>query len=112
MTKMAKCLSSHTVQEGRVHLLTKVMKKIQALVYWVKDCHKCGVKVTAEKWNEHMLIEDIETKQVTQPLKDSQNAPSVKDLPTFDPDFFEYHQESFINMVSQMRGIDEDNLSK
>jgi hypothetical protein len=55
MTKMAKCLSSHTVQEGRVHLFNKIIKKIQALVYWVKDCHKCGVEVTAEKWNENML---------------------------------------------------------
>jgi hypothetical protein len=45
---MAKCLSSHTVQEGRVYLLTTVMK-ILALVYWVKGCHKCGVEVTAGK---------------------------------------------------------------
>jgi hypothetical protein len=56
VTEIAKFLSSCTVQVGRVHLLTK---KIQAHVYWVRDCHKCGVQVTAEKWNEHMLIEAI-----------------------------------------------------
>jgi hypothetical protein len=48
---MAKRLSSRTIQEGqvsRVPLSTKAIKKIQALVYWVKDSRKRGMEVTAE----------------------------------------------------------------
>jgi hypothetical protein len=51
VSEMAKRLSSRTIQEGqvsRVPLSTKAIKKIQALVYWVKDSRKRGMEVTAE----------------------------------------------------------------
>ena len=69
MSEMAKHLSCRsTIQEGRVHVSTKAIKKIQALVYWVKDSRKRGMVVTAEKWTEHTLNEAIQAKRVAQAL--------------------------------------------
>jgi hypothetical protein len=75
---MAKQLSSYTVQEGLLHLLMKVIKKIHALIYWVKECDNYGVEVSAEKWNEDTLDEVIKTEQVIQALKYYKSILSVK----------------------------------
>ena len=39
---MAKCLSSRTMNDGRVNLGTVHIKMIQALVWWINDCQKFG----------------------------------------------------------------------
>ena len=52
VTEMAKRMAARTANAGRVILGTMQIKKIQALVYWVKDHHKRNLDVDPHAWTE------------------------------------------------------------
>ena len=63
VTEMAKRMASRTAAVGRVILGTMQIKKIQALVYWVKDHHRRNLDVDPEMWTEEEVIETIQRKE-------------------------------------------------
>ena len=56
VTEMAKRMAARTANVGRVILGTMQIKKIQTLVNWVKDHHKCNLDVDPHAWTEMEVI--------------------------------------------------------
>jgi hypothetical protein len=55
VNEMAKHLMSHTVTDGCIIMGTVAIKRIQGLVFWIKDHHFSGLPImaeafTVEKW--------------------------------------------------------------
>ena len=63
VTEMAKRMSSRTVATGRVILGTMHIKRIQALVFWVKDHTKRGLPVIPEMWNAVEMAKAMDRKE-------------------------------------------------
>ncbi len=63
VTEMAKRMASRTAAFGRVILGTMKIKKIQALVYWVKDHHRRNLDVEPEMWTEGEMFDTIQCKE-------------------------------------------------
>jgi hypothetical protein len=64
VTEMAKRMASRTAAVGRVILGTMQIKKIQALVYWVKDHHRRNLDVAdPEMWTEEVMFDTIQRKE-------------------------------------------------
>ena len=104
VTEMAKRLAARTIAEGRVNLGTVTIKRIQALVYWVKDRMKRGLDITAADFTAESMAEAGRMKIVRKELKDK-SQPDVKDLGKFDPDFFESFEDAFVNLLAQCIGV-------
>ena len=51
------------------------------------------------------LYEDMEGKHVHKEAKETESAPSIKDLKKFNPDKFEMCQDAFLNVLSQLIGV-------
>ena len=69
VTEMAKRMASRTAAVGCVILGTMQIKKIQALVYWVKDHHRRNLDVDPDMWTEEEVIETIQRKEAEQNFK-------------------------------------------
>jgi hypothetical protein len=64
VTEMAKRMASRSsVAAGKVILGTMQIKKIQALVYWVKDHHKCNLDVDPEMWTQEEVMATLQRKE-------------------------------------------------
>jgi hypothetical protein len=63
VTEMAKRMASRTAAVGRVILGTMQIKRIQALVYWVKDHHKRDLDVTADMWTPAVMMATLQRKE-------------------------------------------------
>ena len=103
VTDMAKRLASRTVADGRVNLGTIQIKKLQALVWWIRDQIKHGQVLDAANFDVAALNSAMERKRVE---KERESADvSVKDLGKFDPDDFELHEDAFLNLLTQVYGV-------
>ena len=58
---MAKRIAARPSAAGRVILGMMQIKRLQALVYWVKDPDKRGVVAQPEQWDNEAMIEAILT---------------------------------------------------
>ena len=59
-------MASRTAAAGCVILRTMQIKKIQALVFWVKDHHKRNLKVDPEMWTAEEVTATIQRKEAKQ----------------------------------------------
>ena len=57
VTEMAKRMAARPSVAGRVILGTMQIKRLQALVYWVKDHDKRGLIAQPELWDNKAMIE-------------------------------------------------------
>ena len=103
--RMAGRLASRTLQEGCMHLGTITIKKLQALVFWCKDHQMHGVDLVAAEFDQAALNKAMEGKHVCKEVKETESAPSIKDLKKFNPDKFETCQDAFLNVLSQLIGV-------
>ena len=64
VTEMAKRMASRpNVAAGRVILRTMQIKRIQALVYWVKDFDKRSMQAKSEFWTAEVMATAMEWKE-------------------------------------------------
>ena len=63
VTEMAKRMASRPAASGRVILGTMQIKRLQALVYWVKDYDKRGLVAQPELWDNEAMVEAMERKE-------------------------------------------------
>jgi hypothetical protein len=63
VTEMAKRMASRTINAGRVILGTMQIKRIQALVFWVKDHEKRKVGIDPAMWDAHELCATLARKE-------------------------------------------------
>ena len=89
ITEMAKRMASRMQAKGRVLLGTVVIKRLQTLVWWIRDHQKRGLPLVAAEFNAKTMNQASEMKALKQEL--SEKDPSVTDLGKFDPDGFDVH---------------------
>jgi hypothetical protein len=66
VTEMAKRMASRTANAGRVILGTMQIKRIQALVFWVKDHERRQMDIEPNAWNEEELRATLARKEADQ----------------------------------------------
>jgi hypothetical protein len=106
--EMAKPMSSCTAGEGRINLGTAQIKRLQALIWWVRDNQKRGVDLvaaglTVAEMNEAMIHKSIEKECGSKEA-------SIKDSSKFDPDDFDIHEDAFLNLLAQISGSQKESL--
>ena len=99
VTEMAKRMAARTQAEGRVLLGTVVIKRLQMLVWWVRDHQKRGLPLVAADFNVATMSQASEMKILRHELTDKE--PSVADLGKFDPDDFDAHEDAFLSLLAQ-----------
>lgn len=103
VSDMAKRLASRTQAEGRVYLGTVVVKRLQTLVWWVRDHQKRGLPVNAADFSVQAMNEAAEMKSLKRDMAEKE--PSVSDLGKFDPDDFDAYEDAFMNLLAQSFGV-------
>jgi hypothetical protein len=100
VNEMAKHLASHTMADNCVNLGTVTIKKLQGLIFWIKDSTIRGQELdfTAAGLCELMTRKSLKQSEGTK------DEPSVKELDKFNPAYFEVHEDAFLNLLAQMRG--------
>ncbi len=100
---MAKRLASRTQAEGRVYLVTVVVKQLQTLVWWVHDHQKQGLPVNMADFDVPAMNQAAEMKSLKRDMAEKE--PSVSDLGKFDPDDFDAFEDAFLNLLAQSYGV-------
>jgi hypothetical protein len=65
VTKMAKRMATRSVNGGRVILGTMHIKRIQALVFWVKDLARRGITPDPDEWDAEEMAKAMEMKEAS-----------------------------------------------
>ncbi len=103
VSDMAKRLASRPQAQGRVYLGTVIVKRLQTLVWWVRDHQKRGLPVNAADFNVQAMNEAAEMKSLKRDMVEKE--PSVSDLGKFDPDDFDAYEDAFMNLLAQSFGV-------
>ena len=96
--------------KGCVNLGTVAIKKLQVLVFWIKDCQIRSLDIDATNWDQVAMATAMEVKHVHKEMKDNKKLPSVKDIMKFNPDRYVLCKDSFLNILSQMIGTNVEPL--
>jgi hypothetical protein len=103
VSKMAKRMTTRTQAEGHVLLGTVVIKRLQTLIWWIRDHQKCGLTLSAANFNVAAMNAASEMKTLMHKCLDKE--PSLMDLGKFDPDDFDAHKGAFLNLLAQSFGV-------
>ena len=79
-----------------------VIKRIQALAWWIRDREKRNVALDANQFDAAALQAAMASKRVEEERSEAEA--TVKDLGQFHPDDFNMHESAFLNLLAQMRG--------
>jgi hypothetical protein len=101
--EMAKRMATRTQAEGRVLLGTVVIKRLQTLVWWIRDQQKRGLALVAANFDAAVMNQAAEMKNLRRELADKE--PSITELGKFDPDDFDAHEDAFLNLLAQSFGV-------
>ena len=103
VSDMAKRMASFMLAKGRVLLGTVVVKRLQTLVWWVRDHQKCGLDINAADFTTEVMNEAAQMKSLKCKVADKE--PLVGDLGKFDPDDFDAFEDAFLNLLAQCYGV-------
>ena len=103
VSEMAKRMASRPAAEGRVLLGTVVVKRLQTLVWWVRDHQKRGLALNAAEFTAEAMNQAAQMKSLKRELTDKE--PSVSDLGKFDPEEFDSFEDAFLNLLAQSYGV-------
>jgi hypothetical protein len=101
--KFEEKMASRTQAKGWVLLGTVVIKRLQTLVWWIRDHQKRGLPLNANKFSVATMASAAEMKTLRREMTDSEFL--VKDLSKFDPDDFDAHEDAFLNLLAQSYGV-------
>jgi len=101
--EMAKRMVAQNAADGRVTLGTMVIKRLQALVWLVKDCQVHGVDINANDWDAAVMTAAMEQCHISK--DDSEKALSVKDIGKFNLMELETYEDAFVNLLAQTKGV-------
>jgi hypothetical protein len=96
-------MATRTQAEGRVLLGTVVIKRLQTLVWWVRDHQKRGLALVAADFNDEAMAQASEMKTLKR--EQAEKEPSTTDLGKFDPDDFDAYKDAFKNLLAQSYGV-------
>jgi len=98
VTEMAKRMATRTQAEGRVLLGTVVIKRLQTLVWWIRDQRKRGQALEAADFDEATMERAADMKILRCNMAEKE--PSVGD-----PDNFDDYEDAFLNLLAQSFGV-------
>ena len=99
VSDMAKRLVSRMQAEGRAYLGTVVVKRLQTLVWWVRDHQKRGLPVNAADFSVQEMNQAAEMKSLKCRMVEKE--PLVSNLGKFDPNDFDAYEDVFMNLLAQ-----------
>jgi hypothetical protein len=85
-------MSKRTVAEGRIILGTKVIKRLQTLIWWIRDQKKQNLVVVAADFHADMLEETAALKLFRSERADRE--PPVTAHAKFHPVDFDTHEDA------------------
>ena len=103
VTEMAKRLASRRPADGRAILGTVQIKRIQALIWWIRDREKRQLPLDAADFTAGELRASMENREIEKGRTESSVA--IGDLPKFDPDDYDTHEDAFLNAMAQTYGV-------
>jgi hypothetical protein len=106
--EMAKRMANRTVNDGRVVLGTVQIKRLQALVWWIRDHQRRGMAVVAGDFDVATMYGAMTSKSIEKERGGTDA--SIKDLAKFDPDDFDIHEDAFLNLLAQTTGTVKESL--
>lgn len=109
VNEMAKRSMARTAAEGRVNVGTVAIKRIQGLVFWIKDRRLRGLPITAAAFTQEEMESAMMNKVYRKELAEA-TEPSVNDLGKFNPDDFEIHEDAFVNLLASSFGVSGEPL--
>jgi hypothetical protein len=96
------------VAEGKIILGTTVIKHLQTLIWWIRDQKKQNLPLEAADFNADMLEETAALKLFRS--EQATREPPVTTLAKFNPDDFDTHEDTFLNLLSQIFGVMKEPL--
>ena len=103
VTAMSSCMARRVANNGRVILGGIQIKKIQALVWWIRNRHNLVHPIDADLWTAAEMTNAGISKRIE---KDHPKAHmKAADLKAFNPDEFETHEDAFQNFLSQRKSV-------
>jgi hypothetical protein len=109
VNEMAKHSMSRTSTDGHVIMGTVAIKRIQGLVFWIKDHCFRGLPITAEAFTVEEMENAMTNKEYRKEMAEA-TEPSVKDLGKFNPDDFKIHEDAFVNLLASSFGVSGEPL--
>jgi hypothetical protein len=103
VSDMAKRMATCTQVEGHVLLGTVVIKRLQTLIWWIRDHQKRGLTLSATNFDVAAMNAASEMKTLMRERSDKE--PSLTDLGKFNPDDFDAHEDAFLNLLAQSFGV-------
>jgi hypothetical protein len=79
------------------------VKRLQTLVWWVRDCQKHRLPLEVADFDIETMNEAAQMKVLSHELANKE--PSVKELGKFDPDDFDAYEDAFLNLLAQSYGV-------
>jgi hypothetical protein len=104
-----KVLMSRKAMDGHLIMGTVAIKRIQGLVFSIKDCRFRGLPITAEAFTVEEMENAMTNKEYCKEMPQA-TEPSVKDLGKFNPDDFEIHEDAFVNLLASSFGVSGEPL--
>jgi ribosomal protein L35AE/L33A len=99
VSKMAKRMAMRTQAEGRVLLGTVMIKHLQTLIWWVRDQQKCGLTLNVVDFEVSTMNQASEMKTLL--CERAKKEHSITDIGKFDLDDFNWHEDAFLNLLTQ-----------
>ena len=96
-------MASRNAADGRAYFGIVVVKNIQTLAWWVRDCQKRNVALHAADFDTDALDEAAVMKDLYK--ERAAKEPSLTALAKFDPEDFDTHEDAFLNLLSQTFGV-------
>ena len=103
VTDMANRMAKRRQNEGRVLLGTVVIKRLQSLIWWVRDHIKRGLTLDAANFDAVAMNQASEMKVLRRETTDKE--PSIMTLGKFDPEEFDAYEDAFLNLLAQSYGV-------
>ena len=101
---MAKRIALRNQNQGRVNLSTVTIKRLQALIWWIRDHQKLNLPLNAAEFTPAVLADAIERKLIQR--KQAGAEITTRDLAKFEPDDFDTHEDAFLNLLAQTYGVE------
>jgi hypothetical protein len=80
-----------------------MIKQLQTLVWWVRDQQKCGLTLYAADFDAAAMNQASEMKTLR--CERAEKEPSITNLRKFNPDDFDSHEDTFLNLLAQSFGV-------
>jgi len=103
VTEMAKRMAAWNAADGCVILSTTVIKWLQVLIWWVKDCQVHDIATTANDWDNAVMTAAMEQRRISK--SETDKALPVKDIGKFNLMEFETYEDAFVNLLAQTPGV-------